>query len=119
LSLLPDPQRGEIWQVDLNPTRGAEIQKARSCVVVNAPRIGRLPLRILVPITDWDERYSKYIWMVRLDPDATNGLSKTSAADTFQVRSASLERFLERVGTLLPAQTDQIAAAIALCVDAP
>jgi mRNA interferase MazF len=88
-------------------------------VFVNAPRIGRLPLRILVPITDWDERYEKYVWMIMLDPDAANGLTKTSAADAFQVRSASLERFLERVGTLVPEQVNRVAAAIALCVDAP
>jgi mRNA interferase MazF len=53
-----DPKRGEVWRVDLEPTRGAEISKARPCVVINAAGVGRLPLRIVVPITEWDDRYA-------------------------------------------------------------
>lgn len=114
-----DPQRGEVWLVDLNPTRGSEIAKLRPCVVVNASGIGRLPLRIIVPVTGWDERYASLSWMVPVEPDLGNGLSKSSAADTFQVRSASLDRFVNKMGTLTEDQTDLIASAIALCVDAP
>jgi mRNA interferase MazF len=114
-----DPQRGEIWLIDLEPTRGAEIRKTRPCVVVNAAGVGRLPLRIIVPITAWDDRYASYSWLVRLEPDEASGLSKPSAADAFQVRSVSLDRFEARLGELSAEITDQIAAAIALCVDAP
>jgi mRNA interferase MazF len=57
--------------------------------------------------------------MVRLDPDAANGLSKPSTADAFQIRSVSLDRFLDRLGALTEALTDQIADAVATCVDAP
>ncbi len=115
----PDPRRGEIWKVELDPTRGAEIAKVRPCVVINAAGVGRLPLRIVVPITGWDEHYAAYSWMVRLDPDVINGLSKSSTADTFQIRSVSLDRFLDKLGVLTEDKTDQIASAIALCVDAP
>ncbi|MYF98871.1 type II toxin-antitoxin system PemK/MazF family toxin [Candidatus Poribacteria bacterium] len=31
-----NPKRGEIWLVDLNPTRGAEIRKTRPIVVINS-----------------------------------------------------------------------------------
>jgi mRNA-degrading endonuclease toxin of MazEF toxin-antitoxin module len=30
-----DPKRGEVWLVDLNPTRGQEIQKTRPVVVLS------------------------------------------------------------------------------------
>lgn len=116
---LCNPHRGEVWRVGLSPTRGAEIQKTRPCVVVSAAGAGRLPLRIVVPITGWNERYARFAWLVRLDPKAANGLAKTSAADAFQVRSVSLYRFVERVGSLPDALVDRIASAIALCVDAP
>lgn len=114
-----NPKRGELWWVDLEPTQGAEITKARPCLVVSADSIGRLPLRIIVPITGWDDRYRGYSWMIPLQPDQKNGLAKPSTADAFQVRAVALQRFLKPQGVLRADQIDQIAAAIALCVDAP
>jgi mRNA interferase MazF len=95
-------RRGEVWLINLDPTVGAEIKKTRSAVIVNDDAVGTLPLKVIVPITDWKERYAVAPWMVRLTPDANNGLSKRSAADTFQVRSVAQERFVRRMG-LLPA----------------
>jgi mRNA interferase MazF len=46
------PKRGEIWLVDFDPAMSAEIRKVRPAVVVSLDAIGRLPLRIVVPITD-------------------------------------------------------------------
>lgn len=77
--------RGEIWLVQLDPTVGTEIGKTRPTVIVNDDAIGILPLKIVVPITDWKERYASRPWMVRLEPNANNGLRKISAVDTFQV----------------------------------
>ena len=37
--------RGEIWKVNLDPTIGAEINKARPVLIVGNNRIGKLPLR--------------------------------------------------------------------------
>ncbi len=52
------PRRGEVWMVRFDPSVGAEIQKLRPAVVVNVPEVGRLPLRIVVPITDWKSTYA-------------------------------------------------------------
>ncbi len=49
--------------------------------------------------------------MVEIPPDPANGLRKTSAADTFQVRSAALQRFISKIGELTPAQMEEIAKA--------
>jgi mRNA interferase MazF len=54
------PRRGEIWLVDFDPAVGAEIQKVRPAVVIGVDSIGRLPLRMVVPITDWKIRYVNY-----------------------------------------------------------
>ncbi|MFZ1635770.1 MAG: type II toxin-antitoxin system PemK/MazF family toxin, partial [Chitinophagales bacterium] len=85
-------KQSEIWLIDLDPTKGAEIQKKRPAIVVNDNRLGKLPLKIIVPITDWKERYGIAPWMIKIEPNTTNGLSKTSAADCFQIRSLSQER---------------------------
>ncbi len=78
--------------------------------------VGRLALRIVVPITDWKGAYAGFPWFVHLLPSAANGLSKESGADTFQVKSLSDNRFVARLGVLTDAQLDSIAAAIALCI---
>ncbi len=91
---------GEIWLIDLNPTIGAEIQKIRPAIIVNSDTIGILPLKVIVPITDWKGHYAKVCWMIKLTPNTQNMLRKISAADTFQVRSVSQKRFVKQVGTV-------------------
>lgn len=115
----PNPQRGEVWDVKFDPAVGAEIQKTRPAVVVSVNAIGKLPLRMVVPITGWEAIYSSYPWMVKLAPSTSNGLTKESGADSFQVKSVSINRFVRRRGCLLDSNMDDIASAIALCVDAP
>jgi mRNA interferase MazF len=77
-------KQGEIWTVNLDPTIGAEIKKTRPALLLNVDALGRLPLRIIAPLTDWKEKYAEYPWMVKIDPAKTNGLLKTSAIDCFQ-----------------------------------
>jgi mRNA interferase MazF len=119
MATVPAPKRGEIWLIDFDPSVGAEIQKVRPAVVISIDTVGRLPLRLVVPITDWKPQYAGYPWFVELPPSATNGLTKDSGADAFQTKSVSLSRFVNRLGEITPAQLDTIAKAIALCVGAP
>jgi mRNA interferase MazF len=90
--------KGEIWSINLDPTIGAEIKKMRPAVIVSQDAIGVLPLRVIVPLTDWKDRYAIAPWMVRVEPDGLNGLSKASAADAFQIRSVAQEGFARRMG---------------------
>ena len=92
--------RGEVWLVNLTPTIGQEISKTRPAVIVNNDLVGILPLKVIVPITDWKERYANRPWMVKLEPNDSNGLIKNSAADTFQVRSLSQSRMVRKLGKL-------------------
>jgi mRNA interferase MazF len=107
-------QRGEVWLINLSPTLGAEMQKTRPAVIVNDDAVGILPLKVIVPLTDWKEHYAQAPWMVQLEPPQTNGLAKTSAADAFQVRSVSEQRFVRRIGALAPDNMAQLAQALAV-----
>jgi len=42
-----NPKRGDIWLVDLDPTRGQEIKKRRPVIVLSADPIGSVGLRIV------------------------------------------------------------------------
>jgi mRNA interferase MazF len=55
---------------------------------------------VIVPITDWKDRYNIAPWMVKIEPSAGNGLSKTSSVDCFQIRSLSQERLIKKLGRI-------------------
>jgi mRNA interferase MazF len=107
-------RRGEVWLINLDPTIGAEIKKTRPAVIVNDDAIGILPLKIVVPITEWKDRYSVAPWMVQIEPDKQNKFEKVSAADTFQLRSIAQERFHRQLGTLSNTIMQNITRALAL-----
>src|SRR5260370_17555833 len=94
------PVRGEVWRIRFDPAEGEEIKKVGNGVVIREGAVGRLRLKIVVPITEWKPRYANYPWFVILAPAPSNGLSKDSGADAFQVKSVSETRFLDRLGEL-------------------
>jgi mRNA interferase MazF len=111
-------RKGEIWLINLDPTIGAEIKKSRPAVIVNEDAIGILPLRMIVPLTDWKDHYAMAPWMVRVDPHARNGMSKPSAADAFQIRSVAQERFVRLLGEVSPSKLIEIIKAIQIVIGA-
>ena len=106
--------RGEVWEVNLDPTLGAEIKKIRPCVIVSRDALARLPLRIIVPLTEWDPRFETAPWHILVEASPENGLSKKSSADTFQVRSIPQERLVRQLGVLSPPVMREIGEGLAL-----
>ncbi len=94
------PLRGEIWSVQFDPSIGAEIRKLRPAVVVSLDSVGRLPLRIVVPLTDWQPSFEHFPWFTQVTATHASGLTKDSGADAFQVKSISENRFLRRLGSV-------------------
>ncbi len=113
----PTPKRGEVWLVNFDPTLGAEIKKTRPAVVVSSDAIGRLPIKLIAPITDWKSYFSRNLWHIRIDPDSTNGLSKVSAVDTLQLRGVDVQRFIRKLGQVSETTIAEIAAAVAAVVE--
>jgi mRNA interferase MazF len=105
-------KQGEIWLINLDPAIGAEIKKTRPAIIVNDNSLGKLPLKIIVPITDWKLRYEIAPWMVNILPDGYNNLLKDSAADCFQIRSLSEERFVKKIGRINTKNLDDIKDAL-------
>lgn len=95
-----------------SPTEGAEISKIRPAMIVNDDGVGIWPMKMIVPITNWKPQHSQKSWMVRLEPNQENGLSKSSAADAFQVRSVSQTRLLTFLGKLSDLEMDAIVQAL-------
>jgi mRNA interferase MazF len=101
-------KRGEVWEVNLDPTIGAEIQKIRPGILVSRDALARLPLKIIVPLTEWNESFARAPWHIKVEATPQNGLSKASSADTYQVRSISVQRLIRRIGRIDESIMDNI-----------
>ena len=44
--------------VNFDPTVGSEIGKQRPAVVISSDAVGRLPIKLVAPITGWQEKFS-------------------------------------------------------------
>ena len=113
------PQRREIWLVNFDPTIGTEIQKTRPAVVVSSDAVGRLPIKLVAPITDWKAYFAPNIWHVRIEPEPTNGLTKVSAVDTLQLRGMDKQRFIQKLGEVSPTTMEEIVLAVTAIIEYP
>jgi mRNA interferase MazF len=111
------PKRGEVWLVNLDPTMGVEIKKTRPVVVVSSDSVGRLPIKLVAPITDWKEIFAFNPWHIQIEPNRENGLTKVSAIDTLQLRGVDFQRFVRRLGLLSSEEMMEVVAAIALVIE--
>ena len=95
---MPDPLRGEIWLVDLNPTVGHEQAGRRPCVVVSVDLFNQGPaeLTAVLPVTS---REKGIPFHVEIRPPE-GGLKERSFIKCEDIRSVSKERFSERWGEI-------------------
>jgi mRNA interferase MazF len=118
LSINPDlPKRGEIWLVNFDPTVGAEIKKVRPAVVISSDSVGKLPIKLIAPITDWKTYFSSNFWHVKIEPNSINRLNKDSAIDTLQLRGVDLQRFIRKLGSVSEITMLEIVASIATVIE--
>lgn len=111
------PLRGEIWEVNLDPTIGAEIKKKRPVLVISSDGVGRLPIKLVAPITNWKQEFTSDIWHIKINPDTQNNLAKVSAVDVLQVRGVDYQRFVRKIGKASAAVVDEVATALAAVVE--
>lgn len=113
----PQPKRGEVWRVDFDPTIGSEIRKTRPAVVVSSDAAGRLPVKLVTPITGWNPAFANNLWHVRISPNATNGLTKDSAVDVLQMRGVDVQRFIAYIGEISQEELTEITQAVAALIE--
>lgn len=111
------PKRGDIWLVNLEPTIGSEIKKTRPAIIISSNALGKLPLKLVVPITDWKDYFSANLWHVYIEPTAKTGLSKQSAADVLQMRSIDVKRCIRQLGIVSTSTLQEITNCIANLIE--
>ncbi len=92
------PARGEIWTVDLSPTRGREHRGTRPALVLSANTFNAGPaeLAVVLPLTT---KAKGIPFHVEIRPPE-GGVSDTSYIECEDIRSISKERLRDRWGTV-------------------
>jgi mRNA interferase MazF len=104
--------RGEVVEVNLDPTVGTEVKKTRPCVVVQNDVGNRFsPRTIIVPVTDAEHVAKPFPVCVPL-PRQTGGLTKDSVALCDQIRAIDESRIVRTLGRLTPAVMERVDAAL-------
>lgn len=89
------PSRGEVFLVELDPTRGSEIQKTRPCVVVSPDELNHhLRTVIVAPMTTGGHAYPFRV--------STRFGGRTGRVALDELRTVDRERLRKRLG-MLPA----------------
>ncbi len=93
-------KRGDVIDINLNPTKGSETGKIRPCIIVtNDIYNQRVPVLQVVPLTNWSEKKSLILSNITVNPNTKNALSKKSIADCLQTRPIDIkERFVKKRG---------------------
>ncbi len=109
------PSRGEIWMVDLNPTRGHEQAGVRPALVVSVDTFNHGPagLAVVLPMTS---RAKGIPLHVPVDPPEA-GLRMKSFIKTEDVRSVALERLARRLGQVSDATMAQVEDRLRILLD--
>ena len=89
-------KQGEIWNCNLNPSRGSEKSGFRPVVIVSGNLLNsHLPIVIVMPLTT---KIKNYKGNPVLKPSKSNGLKTPSEMLVFHIRSIAKDRLIEKLG---------------------
>jgi mRNA interferase MazF len=105
MEVVSDPRLDEVWLVSLDPTRGAEMQKTRPCVVVSPDEMNQhLRTVIVAPMTTSERRYPTRV------PLTFRGKPGEVALD--QLRTVDRQRMLKKVGNISPSAAQAVSSVL-------
>lgn len=100
-----DPTRGDVYLIELDPTRGSEIKKTRPCLVISPDELNQhLRTVIVAPMTTGGQAYP---WRVRCRFRDRAGFV---AMD--QLRTVDSERLIRRLGRISPGTLTAVLAVL-------
>lgn len=97
-------KQGEIWQANLNPSKGSEQSGFRPVVILSGNLLNQhLPVVITAPLTT---KIKNYKGNPVLKPSKANGLNNESELLVFHIRSISKDRLVKRLGNITRTELD-------------
>ncbi|MFL5628189.1 MAG: type II toxin-antitoxin system PemK/MazF family toxin [Ktedonobacteraceae bacterium] len=110
----PSPRRGEIWDVNWSPGRGAEQQGVRPALVIQNDRGNAslsYPLTIVAAMSRTERELPLH---VRIAPSQENGLTDFTDVKCEQVLTIEKSRLVRRRGNINPEELGRVDASLKL-----
>lgn len=111
-------KQGEIWDINFANIHERDGGGKCSVIVINDDIISTLPSRVIVPLTDWQNKFDDAIWLIRIEPNNENNLDRTTAVDAFQVHTIPITRFIKKIGTVSVQELQHIKNAVKAIINA-
>src|SRR3954468_2494990 len=96
----PNPRRGEIWDVNWSPGRGAEQKGTRPALIIQNDRGNASPTYPLTIVASMSRTERELPLHVRIAPTSENGLTDHTDVKCEQVMTIEKSRLLRRRGSI-------------------
>ena len=113
----PSPRRGEIWDVNWSPGRGAEQQGTRPALIIQNDRGNASPSYPLTIVASMSRTERELPLHVRIAPNAENGLSDHTDVKCEQVMTIEKSRLLRRRGAISSDELARVDTALKLSLN--
>ena len=113
----PSPRRGEIWDVNWSPGRGAEQQGIRPALIIQNDRgntSSTYPLTIVASMSRTERELPLH---VRIAPNEENGLTDYTDVKCEQVMTIEKSRLLRRRGAITSEELARVDIALKLSLN--
>ncbi len=114
---LPSPRRGEIWDVNWSPGRGAEQRGIRPALIIQNDRgntSSSYPLTIVASMSRTERELPLH---VRIAPSEENGLTDFTDVKCEQVMTIEKSRLIRRRGSITSEELGKVDSALKLSLD--
>lgn len=100
----------EIWWADLNPVQGSEQRGKRPVVIVSGNTMNdHLEIGIICPLSS---KIKNFAGCVVVKKDNLNGLDQDSEIISFQIRTISKSRLINKIGQITDDELRQVKAGL-------
>ena len=110
----PNPRRGEIWDVNWSPGRGAEQKGTRPALVIQNDRGNASPSYPLTIVASMSRTERELPLHVRIAPTEENGLTDYTDVKCEQIMTIEKTRLMRRRGSINSEEMTRVDAALKL-----
>ena len=116
-SPLPSPRRGEIWDVNWSPGRGAEQKGTRPALIIQNDRGNASPTYPLTIVASMSRTERELPLHVRIAPSDENGLTYYTDVKCEQIMAIEKSRLIRRRGSISGEELSRVDAALKLSLN--
>src|SRR5438105_15911455 len=111
------PRRGEIWDVNWSPGRGAEQKGTRPALIIQNDRGNTSPSYPLTIVASMSRTEREISLHVRIAPSEENGLTDFTDVKCEQVMTIEKSRLIRRRGVITSEELNKVDVALKLSLD--